>query len=204
MAESESEYNESEHNSSECDDENWEEEEEEEFKGKPLLWLVQEGLMPEACQRFENLHSSSSPSSSNKDGISLNKQIFQVSREDGNYPLHEILMGGTQDSNARKLALMILDYGHAKTIKPTTFCAKDFIKMLSCQPKSHKRTCLHWAAWSNSELIILQRLVWGYPEALLIPDAKDKGGRTPLEIYKRYHGSNKEQGGGGGGGEKKE
>lgn len=163
--------------------------------GKSILWLCQEGQIPLARKRFEWLRRNQqqqSASSSHRKGSDRNiddgdndecfakqleKEVFQVGR-DKNYALQELLMGGTSDRNAHQLTLQMLDFSQHYPQQQG--------RMLSAQPPSHQRTALHWAAWGNADLSILQRLVKGYPEALVVRDKKDHGHRTPLEILKRY------------------
>lgn len=166
--------------------------------GRSILWLCQEGQIPLARKRFEWLlskqeqqrtsDSSTSKIDENEETINeeadidtyakqLEKEVFQVGR-DKNYALHELLMGGTSDRNAHQLALQILNY--SKEYPHQQY------KMLSAQPPSHQRTALHWATWGNAGMPLLERLVHGYPEALVVRDKKDSGQRTPLEILKRY------------------
>jgi hypothetical protein len=111
----------------------------------------------------------------------LRNEVFQVDR-DKNYALHEILMGGTSDRNAYAATLAILDISNKYPLEQQ--------KMLAATPPSHLRTPLHWAAWGNAEMEILQALVKGNPEALIVRDKKSQGQRTPLEILKRYFGTN--------------
>jgi hypothetical protein len=110
----------------------------------------------------------------------LKKEIFQVGR-DNNYSLHEFLMGGTSDTNASALMEEILDMG--KLWKGS------FLTMMNAQPPSHHRTSLHWAAWGNATLPILRALVMANPEALVLRDGTSQGRRTPLEVFRRYFGS---------------
>jgi hypothetical protein len=170
--------------SSEYEDEEDEEEEEEEedppealLKSKrTVLWLCQEGQIHLARKRLELLLSErGEPISPFAD--QLRKEIFQVGR-DKNYALHEILMGGTSDRNAYAITLSVLEISKNNP--------SDRLKMLSCAPPSDGRTPLHWAAWGNAKWEILDALVKGNPEALLVRDKKNRGERTPLEILKRY------------------
>lgn len=141
-----------------------------------LLFLCQEGQMSIARKRFQLLlaHSKEDP---NRD--QLRKEIFQVG-SDKNYPLHEILMGGTSDTNALLLAELILT--EARVWKGP------FLTMLTAQPPSHQRTALHWATWGNSSLEILRGLVKANPEALVLRDKTQQGNRTPLETFRHYYG----------------
>mmetsp|Transcript_25080 Transcript_25080/g.41624 ORF Transcript_25080/g.41624 Transcript_25080/m.41624 type:complete len:298 (-) Transcript_25080:242-1135(-) len=147
------------------------------YTQKSILWLCQEGLLPEARRRFEVLLMADN----NNHAQLLKRQIFQVGN-DGNYPLHEILMGGTSDTNAHALVVSILDFA-------TEHHPQQCAAMLSRRPKSHLRTPLHWATWAggNVDIELVQKLVRAYPEALILRDKPDKGRRTPLEIFDRYH-----------------
>ena len=109
----------------------------------------------------------------------LKKEIFQVG-SDKNYPIHELLMGGTTDMNAVSFAEVILNEGRA--------WKGPFLTMLNSQPPSHQRTALHWAAWGDASLEILHNLVNANPEALVLRDKAKQGNRTPLEIYQHYYG----------------
>lgn len=184
--------------------------------GKTLLWLCQEGQLLVARQRFEarlgksrscrvtkeeeeeneEEEKENSNSSDKKNARlyyqQLEKEVFQMAgRGDKNYPLHEILMGGTSDRNAYQLTLHILDF--AKNCNHQQQCHH----MLSTQPPSHQRTALHWAAWGNAKLPILQSLVQGYPEALVLRDKPSHGNRTPLEILKHYYYNDTDESSGG-------
>jgi hypothetical protein len=139
-----------------------------------ILFLCQEGQLQIARHRFHLLQS-------RQENDLLQKEIFQVGR-DKNYPLHEILMGGTSDTNARLLAQEILDT--AKEWKLSCW------QMLMAQPPSHRRTTLHWAAWGNANFSTFKALVQGNPEALIVRDRRTQGSRTPLEIYRRYYTAN--------------
>lgn len=143
---------------------------------RTLLWLCQEGQIRLARLRLELL-SESSQTDTSRGAQQLRKEIFQVGR-DKNYAIHEILMGGTSDQNAYATTLSILEISRNYPL--------DQQKMLSSTPPSHGRTPLHWAAWGNAKLEILERLVRGNPEALLMRDKKRQGERTPLEILKHY------------------
>ena len=142
---------------------------------RSILWLCQEGQIHLARQRIEMLMASGK--SECRSAEKLRKEIFQVGR-DKNYPLHEILMGGSSDQNAYAATLAILEVSSKYPIEQQT--------MLSAMPPSHMRTPLHWAAWGNAKIEILVALVNGHPEALLLRDKKSQGQRTPLEILKRY------------------
>lgn len=163
--EQEDEWNEDEssHASSE-----WEEDDEEaSLCGRSLLWLCQEGQIQFARRRFDTLFNG-------KKMDQLKTEVFRVAR-DKNYVLHELLMGGTSDSNAYKLSIQLLE-----------FCKEypnDYRQMLLTQPPSHKRTALHWAAWGNAKMEILQPLAFGNPEALVL---KDTAGQTPREVLHYY------------------
>lgn len=149
-------------------------------RGRTILWFCQEGQLRLARQRFEYLLEKSQHEDNDSAGDmlqQLRKEVFQVGR-DKNYALHEILMGGTSDSNAFTLTLQIL---HFATNYPT-----QQLCMLSMQPPSHGRTALHWAVWGNASLGILKALVRGNPEAMLKRDKKSQGERTPREILKHY------------------
>lgn len=157
---------------------------------KPLVWLCQEGMIPEARKCFDALAAAAAANSTGQTDTatattidSLHRQVFQINR-DGNSALHEILAGGTADTNAKTLCRQILDYISGHPVE----CAQ----LLSKQPKpkSDGRTCLHWAAWGNADSDILFALVRLCPEALLLRDANPKGSRTPAEIFQRYYAGN--------------
>lgn len=135
-----------------------------------LLFLCQEGQLRIANQRFDTL-----VQENNID--QLKREIFQTGT-DKNTPLHEILMGGTSDSNAKALTEKILDISQQWTIP--------YRAMLIAQPPSHLRTSLHWATWGNADVSIIETLVNGNPEALVVKDRRNKGNRTPTEIYRHY------------------
>ena len=162
----------------------WSGEEEEEDEGdqeerlttnRSIMWLCQEGQLHLARQRIEMLVENGKTDS--RSAERLRKEIFQTGR-DKNYPLHEILMGGSSDQNAHAATLAILEISSNYPIEQRA--------MLSAMPPSHMRTPLHWAAWGNARIDILMALVNGYPAALLLRDKKCQGQRTPLEILKRY------------------
>jgi hypothetical protein len=140
---------------------------------RSLLFLCQEGQIRIARQRLQSLKHANKMDR-------LKKEIFQVGR-DKNYSLHEILMGGTSDTNAFAMTEEILDMG--KSWKGP------FLTMMNAQPPSHHRTSLHWAAWGNATLPILRALVMANPEALVLRDGTSQGRRTPLEVFRRYFGS---------------
>lgn len=142
---------------------------------RSILWLCQEGQIQLARQRFQRLLEDGRTDSGSIE--LLRKEVFQMGR-DKNYALHEVLMGGTSDENAYALCLAILDFSQNFPLERT--------KMLSCTPPSHRRTPLHWAAWGNASMEILRALVKGNPEALLMRDKPTQGGRTPIEIMRRY------------------
>lgn len=133
-----------------------------------ILFLCEEGQLRIARRRFDSLVG---------DDDKIRREVFQTG-PDGNAALHEILMGGTRDRNARTLVEQILDRSRRWPLPRHA--------MLTARPPSHGRTALHWAAWENSNLSILRSLVRGNPEALLLRDKKSKGGRTPSEIYEHY------------------
>lgn len=167
-----------------------EEEEDEEIKfrknGRSLLWLCQEGQLQIARKRFEWLQTTTTV----EEGEILFKEVFQVGH-DKNYALHEVLMGGTSDSNAYQLTRYILTYALLKGGDDKKQLATR--KMLSARPPSHQRTALHWAAWGCAKLELLQALVQGYPEALVLRDKRNQNERTPAEILKHYyHNSNRD------------
>ncbi|GFH54916.1 hypothetical protein CTEN210_11392 [Chaetoceros tenuissimus] len=135
-----------------------------------LLFLCQEGQLRIANQRFDTL-----VQENNID--QLKREIFQTGT-DRNTPLHEILCGGTSDSNAKALTEKILDISQQWTIP--------YRAMLIAQPPSHLRTALHWATWGNSDISIIETLVNGNPEALVVRDRRNKGNRTATEIYSHY------------------
>jgi hypothetical protein len=139
---------------------------------RSILWLCQEGLMSQARRRFDHLQEQENPTE-------LHRQIFQVGH-DGNYALHEILMGGTTDFDSHELVVSILTVAAEQPDNCRI--------MLKKQPKSHSRTALHWAAWEgNIDVHIMRMLVSHYPEALVLRDKRDKGHRTPIEILQRYY-----------------
>lgn len=135
-----------------------------------LLFLCQEGQLRIANQRFDTLVQENNINQ-------LKREIFQTGT-DKNTPLHEILMGGTSDSNAKALTEKILDISQQWTIP--------YRAMLIAQPPSHLRTALHWATWGNADVSIIETLVNGNPEALVVKDRRNKGNRTPTEIYRHY------------------
>ena len=147
----------------------WEEDEEEaSLRQRSLLWLCREGQIRFAREKFDNLINENKQDQ-------LRREIFQCGRGDRNYALHELLMGGTSDRNAYRLTLQLLQFSKE--------FAEEHRSMLIMQPPSHKRTALHWAAWSNSSMGVMEPLLQGNPEALAL---KDEAGRTPLEIYHYY------------------
>jgi hypothetical protein len=169
--------------------------------GRSILWLCQEGQLQLAIQRFDWLLQEQRKEHSATKGsfqAQLHKEVFQVGH-DKNYPLHEILMGGTSDTNAYQLTRSIMDYAfgcseseesdrnqhNQRTLPAATRQAAT--KMLAARPPSHQRTALHWAAWGNAKLEIVQALVRGYPEALLLRDKRNQNQRTPAEILKHYY-----------------
>jgi hypothetical protein len=93
---------------------------------RSLLFLCQEGQIRIARQRLQSLKHANKMDR-------LKKEIFQVGR-DKNYSLHEILMGGTSDTNAFAMTEEILDMG--KSWKGP------FLTMMNAQPPSHHRTSL--------------------------------------------------------------
>lgn len=162
-------------------------------RGQTILWLCQEGQIRLARKRFDFLRKQEREGHGKEDRSKiaeappdrfrgLQREVFQFDRGDKNYALHELLMGGTSDSNAYRLVLAILDYARG--------FPEQEAKLLSVQPPSHGRTALHWAAWGNAPLEILQPLVKAYPQALLVLDRpRDRREfRTPPEIAKRYFG----------------
>ena len=172
------------------------EEEEENFGNRSILWLCQEGQIKVARERFEKLLADSQneeedvgvvarrrPPSARTTTSSapskLQKEMYQIGN-DKNYALHELLMGGTNDTNAHSLTILILESG--KQWKG------QYLTMLVAQPPSHLRTPLHWAAWGNASLHVLQTLVKANPEPLLMRDGKNQGNRTPLGILQHYYG----------------
>jgi hypothetical protein len=172
--------------------------------GRSLLWLCQEGQLQLARKRFDWLWQEQRKENGDTKGsfaAQLHKEVFQVGH-DKNYPLHEILMGGTSDRNAYQLTRSILDYAvgcHEREApdgntqqnnqqRPTAAVTRQAAtKMLAARPPSHQRTALHWAAWGNANLEILEALVRGYPEALLLRDKRNQNQRTPCEILKHYY-----------------
>ena len=177
MASDDEDWNEEESNEEESQSSGgsseWDEDAEEvSLRGRTLLWLCQEGQIQYARRRFDSLLEA-------KKTDQLKREVFQAAR-DKNYPLHELLMGGTSDRNAYQLALQILDFckGHPN----------EFRTMLITQPPSHKRTPLAWATWGNAKMEVLQPLALGNPEALVL---KDTAGRTPAEILRYYFCSNR-------------
>lgn len=138
---------------------------------KSLLFLCQEGQIKIARKRLLSLKNAGNMNQ-------IQKEIFQVGR-DKNYPLHEILMGGTSDTNALAMTEEILEIG--KSWKGP------FLTMMNSQPPSHSRTPLHWAAWGNATLPILRSIVTANPEALVLRDGVSQGSRTPLAIFLRYY-----------------
>jgi hypothetical protein len=169
--------------------------------GRSILWLCQEGQLQLARQRFDWLLQEQRKENSATKGsfqAQLHKEVFQVGH-DKNYPLHEILMGGTSDTNAYQLTRSILDYAvgcseseesdrnqHNQRKLPVA-TRQAATKMFAARPPSHQRTALHWAAWGNAKLEIVQALVRGYPEALLLRDKRNQNQRTPAEILKHYY-----------------
>jgi len=156
--------------------------------GRSMLWLCQEGQIQLARKRFEWLQQQQDQEEQ------LFKEIFHVGH-DKNYALHEVLMGGTNDSNAYQLVRYILDYAlqspeittnDAANTNTSTNRYMAARKMLAARPPSHQRTALHWAAWGNARLELLQALVKGYPEALVLRDRRNQNERTPAEILKHY------------------
>jgi len=145
-------------------------------QNRTILWLCQEGQIHLARKRFDSLLSTGDNATASKHK-KLRKEVFQVGR-DKNFPIHEILMGGTSDRNAYAMTLAILDFAKKFPLERQ--------RMLSTAPPSHGRTALHWAAWGNAKLEILDGLVRGNPESLLVKDKKSQGERRPLEILKRY------------------
>eukprot|EP00934_Nitzschia_sp_Nitz4_P003178 Nitzschia sp. Nitz4//scaffold56_size114212//68885//69841//NITZ4_003955-RA/size114212-processed-gene-0.68-mRNA-1//-1//CDS//3329554721//3168//frame0 len=147
---------------------------------RTILWLCQEGQIPAARQRFEQLLEQGQSDPANHQ--QLLKEVFQMGR-DRNYPLQEILMGGTSDRNSYALVLAILEFAQSTPLQRNT--------LLLATPPSHGRTALHWATWGNAKLEIIQALVRGNPEAMLLRDKPRHGGRTPREILVHYFGSSR-------------
>ncbi len=147
-------------------------------QNRTLLWLCQEGQIHVALQRFDMLVEAGRTTPTGID--QLRKEVFQVGR-DKNYPIHEILMGGTSDRNAYALTMAILAFSSKYTLEQR--------KMLLFAPPSHGRTPLHWAAWGNAAPEILKALVKGNPEALLMRDKRSQGERTPVQILRWYFAS---------------
>lgn len=141
------------------------------IQSKSLLFLCQEGQIRLARQRLQLLKNSNNLAS-------LKREIFQVGR-DKNYPLHEVIMGGTLENSSKNIIPEFLSTG--KQWKGP------FLIMMNAQPPSHGRTVLHWAAWGNASLEILQSVVMANPEALILKDKASHGSRTPLQIFQRYH-----------------
>jgi hypothetical protein len=104
--------------------------------------------------------------------------LFQTNA-DGNYALHEILMGGTTDSAASELSRLLVS-------RCNRYYPIDSQVMFAATPSSHGRTLLHWAAWGKADVALLQLISKANPEALCIRDDKPHGCRTPLEISERY------------------
>lgn len=160
-----------------CEEEDWSDDDDHVNNGRSLLWLCQEGQLDSALQRVLSWERQAT-----KDGVtndSIRRELFQTNA-DGNYALHEILMGGTTDSAAFELTRLVVtkcltDY--ANDARSTIFAAT---------PPSHRRTALHWAAWGNASKDLLQLIAKANPEALCLRDDKRKGFRTPLEISQRY------------------
>lgn len=148
-----------------------EEEESKLIQTKTLLFLCQEGQIRLARQRLKMLQEE------NKLEI-LKKEIFQTG-QDQNYPLHEVIMGGTLEESSKNIIPEILEIGQR--------WKGPLLLMMNAQPPSHGRTALHWATWGNASLEILRALTLANPDALLLRDKKAQGSRTPLEILKRYH-----------------
>eukprot|EP00980_Cylindrotheca_fusiformis_P013911 scaffold3618_cov129-Cylindrotheca_fusiformis.AAC.11 len=144
---------------------------------RSLLFLCQEGQIRIARQRLEHVSVGENSIQQQQQHHQLKKELFQVAR-DKNYALHEILMGGTSDTNALAMTELILETGK--------IWKGPFLTMLNAQPPSHRRTALHWAAWGNAALPILQALTRANPEALVLKDGLSQGSRTPLEIFRHY------------------
>ncbi|CAJ1961671.1 unnamed protein product [Cylindrotheca closterium] len=138
---------------------------------KTLLFLCQEGQIRLARRRLQLLQKEN-------EFDKLQKEVFQMG-PDKNYPLHEVIMGGTLEDSSKNIIPELLEIGKQ--------CKGPFLVMLNAQPPSHGRTALHWAAWGNASFDILRPLAMANPEALILRDGKTHGSRTPLEIFKRYH-----------------
>mmetsp|Transcript_2051 Transcript_2051/g.3704 ORF Transcript_2051/g.3704 Transcript_2051/m.3704 type:complete len:303 (+) Transcript_2051:412-1320(+) len=164
--------------------------EDDESEGKSLLWLCQEGQLDRALERVrgwddeiasrtksDDTKQTNSRNSANSDDP-IRRDLLQINT-DGNYALHEILMGGTTDSAAAELIHLLVsrccvDY-------PTESRA-----MFAATPPSHGRTLLHWAAWGNADVAVLELIMRANPEALCQRDNASHGSRTPREISERY------------------
>jgi hypothetical protein len=168
--------------------------EDERLGGRTLLWLCQEGQMDRALEKvvgWDREHpvrvaawSTDNTSSSHDAGGGGNRiphqELFQKNT-DGNYALHEVLMGGTADPSALALVRRLVaryrsDYPVESRI------------VFQTRPQSHGRTVLHWCAWGNntSDVVLWKQIMLTYPESLCLRDDKAHGTRTPLEIAKHY------------------
>ena len=126
------------------EEEDYQDDSEEELPQRSLLWLCQEGQIPQAHRRFEQLLA-------NNNQAQLEREVFQTSR-DKTTALTEIVMGGTSDRNAYALTLKLLEF--AAQTSPTRLR-----HILSLQPHAaNSRTALHWACWGNASMEILQKL----------------------------------------------
>lgn len=168
-------------------DEEWEDdesdEEDDDSHNRSLLWLCEEGQLRRALERFQTFLSSSME---DDDDPILLRELFQSNR-DGNSALHEILMGGTQDSSAKELSKLMVDKYHSLVFHPgeDDYVSKT-IQLFRATPSSHRRTILHWAAWGKAAPELILKIVQIYPEALCQRDKPDKGNRTPFELADRY------------------
>jgi hypothetical protein len=180
------------------DDSEWDDSdgEDESLGGRTLLWLCQEGQMDRALEKvigWDREHPvrgaawrTNNPNSSNDAGDGeggyriLHQELFQKNA-DGNYALHEVLMGGTADPSA--LALVRRLVARYRSDYPV-----ESRNVFLTRPQSHGRTVLHWCAWGNntSDLLVWKQIMLTSPESLCLRDDKAHGTRTPLEIAKHY------------------
>jgi hypothetical protein len=168
----------------------------EDVSNRTLLFLCEEGQLDKALIRVREWDKRCPPCSGDnpkkkkmravddddKTTRSIIKQeLFRKNIHTGNYCLHEILAGGICDKSALELVEHILERYRIDYLNES----RNII--FKAQPKdSHKRTVLHWCAWSKVPSYILKQVINANPECMLLKDNASHGSRTPLEIAKRY------------------
>ena len=155
-------------------------------KRRSLLWLCEEGQVRRALEHYHHRIKDNN-----------DQELFQTNA-DGNSVLHELLMGGTQDSSAKELSQLLVHRYHSLVYYPRSddednddnqqklLTRQKTLQLFSSAPRSHRRTLLHWAAWGKASAELVRTIVQIHPESICRRDKPDKGGRTPLELAQRY------------------